>query len=243
MLFLELNLYGNVPENIKTNNYTIRNDVATDEAQVIVPENGLFLELNHEVIHMDTGDVLVENVDYYLTYKSIYAETTYGISAYGGVVITNKDLTGSVILTVHHVGSGFSVYNTTLIRDVLELVDGVPIDVEWGEVDGVPDSVRPNSHSLRAENIAVGYNDMVSMLNQMAIALTKASEKWDSTKIPIGAKITLLNPSTTINLDYWVQLDGSVINKDDYIALFLIMGISGDTFTLPTEANTYVRTN
>ena len=243
MIYTELDLLGDNPDNLITKTYPIRLDVPTNSGQVIVPEYGVFHTAGLVVKHVDTNTVLTRGTDYYLTYYSRHLKAAYDIDGYAGIVLVNKTLTGTISLETQQVGGGYTKFNSTMIKEVVTLINGVPENLDWDALVDAPAVANPNTHSLPAENIATGFKDYVSMLWQVGKALRSVAEKFDNTKIPIGTSITTVLPNPGINLNYWVTADGQTITREDYPAFFLTLDITNDTFVLPNQTNTYIRTN
>ncbi|AFI55339.1 hypothetical protein TSMG0056 [Halocynthia phage JM-2012] len=241
MIYLSLNLSGSNEDNLITKDYPIRFGLATNEGQVIVPEYGVFLTEGLVVTHKDTNTPLTLNVDYYLTYYSHHLKANYDLDGFAGIVLVNKTLTGTLSLTTPYVGGGYTTFNPTAVKEVVELINGVPVELTWDNVVDAPAASNPNTHNLPADKIATGFQDYVAVLWEVGKKLSEVADKADSTKIPIGTEITTVVPNNSLNMNYWVESNGQTITRDDYPAFFLTLAIVGDSFVLTDKSNTYVR--
>lgn len=243
MIYLSLDLVGSNPSNQIKKDYPIRFGLATAEAQVIVPEYGVFHPTGTVVKHKDTDTELTLNVDYYLTYYSHHLKANYDLDGFAGIVLVNKTLTGTLEITPRYVGGGYTRFNPTMVAEVVELIDGIPSELTWDNVVDAPAAVNPNSHSLPAESIATGFQDYTAVLWQVGQKLQEFADRMDNTKIPIGTKIQTVLPNPNLNMNYWVAANGETITRDEQPDFFLVLGIEGDEFVLPDEPNTYIRVN
>lgn len=243
MIYLQLDLAGTNPANTIPREYPIRHNLPTNEGQVIVPEYGVFHSADVEVIHVDTNTALTRGEDFYLTYYSTHLKASYGVDGHAGVVLTNKSLTGTVRIIPKYIGGGYTKFNPTMVQEAVDLMNGVPLDLSWDAVVDAPAKVNPNTHNLPAPAIATGFREYVAMLWQVVKSFEVFASTFNNTRIPIGAKITTVRPSSGLNPAYWIAANGQTINRVDYPGFFLLMSIDSDTFVLPNEANTYVRIN
>lgn len=241
MPHLNLDLTGNNPDNLIMRIYPISQGIPADKGEVFVPEYGVFFTKNLVVKHADTNTTLVLNRDYYLTYYSKHLKSNYNLEGFAGVVLTNKTLTGNIEITCQYVGGGYIAYNPTYIKNTVDLINGVPEALIWDNVLDAPGKANPEGHKVPAENITTGYQDFVAMLWTMLPVIQELAKSQDTTRIPIGAKIEVLEFSQYLNMTYWVKADGSTINRADYPIFFEVLAISGDTYTLPNNPLTLIR--
>lgn len=243
MLYFALDLSGASPEAKRTTTAPIVTGLPTTQGQVIVAPYGVFYPESLVVRHVETDTELVRDKDYYLTYVSRHFALNYDAVGMAGIVLTNKTLTGTVESTAQYVGGGYVRFNPTYVLDVVDLINGKPPTLDWDNVIDAPAKAHPNSHKLPAENIATGYQDYVATLHHLGNIMTQVAQKQDLTRIPIGAKVTTVLPNNKLNQNYWVHADGQELIRTDYPVFFETLEIVEDTFTLPTEANTYIRIN
>lgn len=243
MIYLPLDLVGENPDNVKTKDYSINDPLSVTRGQVIVPEFGVFHPIDLLVIHVDTGSELKLGIDYYLTYYSTHLKAQYDIDGYAGIVLVNKTLSGNVRLTTRYLGGGYIKFNSTVIVDVVELINGVPVSLDWDAVVDAPAKSNPNTHSLPAEKIATGYQDFAATLLQLSNQLKAISESSVGTKYPIGGQVSTILPNTELNPFYWLAAEGQTITREDYPLFFMVLKITSNTYVMPVLTNTYIRIN
>ena len=243
-LSLALNLDGSNKDNLKTQTFTITKGLTADQGGVYVMDYGVFLKAGLKVKHVDTGNMLALNVDYYLTYYSKHLKANYDIDGWGGIVLVNKDLTGNLEITSNQVGGGYVRFNPTYVVDIIDLVNGVPEQIFWDNVLDAPSTVHPNEHNLPADNIATGYQDYVSVLWIVAERVRKIAEINAADRIPPA---TIMETSAAKAFfdgnNYWLYLDGRTIKRSDYPQLFIALGVANgtDTYELPAKPNHIMR--
>lgn len=226
MLTLQLNLDGSNRDNIKTKTYPIRTGVTNTEAGVYVFHHGIAHTKDLVVRHVDTNSVLVKDRDFYLTYYSQHLKHNYNVDGFGGLVLTNKNLTGNLEITANFVGGGYVRYNPDYVVEIVKLVNGVPEQLFWDMVLDAPSTANPNGHKFPAENIATGYQDLVAVQWMLTREIKAFVELKAHDVLPCGIVLeTNATPGYHDVNKYWIELKGQTIARDDYPFLFIALGI------------------
>ena len=169
----------------------------------IIPDAAPFYR-DSFIASIDNGNSLVEGTDFYFVYPFSQAEEATGKEVYGGIVLTDPNLTGRLRLNYRTIGSPWSESRTANIVEGFVSVE-TALQLDW---DSMPEEFPPTPHS---HVLLEGLSGM----DQVYQAL-------------IAIKETLATPGNTIMFDDIADIGTKfvtpVLSKLDLIAANLLSG-------------------
>lgn len=139
------------------------------EFNFIVPKAAPFFATGFKITHVQSKTRLLHGVDYYFTHPFVAAIEVTKEKVYGGIVFTDKSLSGEVDISYRTMGGPFTLDEAKLL-EVLARRHYDPRKLVWGVDVVVPTEFPPAPHQTDGEDL-VGMDDIVTALHALESAM------------------------------------------------------------------------
>lgn len=140
--------------------------------RIIIPKLAPFYLDNFKLYYLDVSSALIpliENVDYQLVLPYVAASRSTGKMVYGGIVINNNSINGTVVLSYQIVGGNFIANSNLVMQQIMELNHN-PKVTYWDAITNIQTQFPSIKHSLDANAIG-NYKDLIDTINSLADSL------------------------------------------------------------------------
>jgi len=161
---------ANAVSNLIPNELQTITAVNADEYHTVVPRYAPFYAADFEVRMNSNPTPLVEGVDYLLVYQYVQATVNLTQPVYGGIVLLNKSLAGTIRFHYRTVGGqwtlGLSPYNVLLSNILVN-----PRQTTWEQVTGTPQIFPVIEHIHVDDEDMTGLADIVESIDALTSAI------------------------------------------------------------------------
>ena len=126
--------------------------INTDQYQFIIPKYAPFFDESIVVKQESTNKVLVKGTDYILTHRYYTASNTLKRDVYSSITFTNKNITGSILVSYATLGGDYTGKSDVLLQ---RLVNDITYhrSVKWEDVVNIPGDFPPKYHVHKNSDI------------------------------------------------------------------------------------------
>lgn len=142
---------GTLATNLKTETHTV-SAINGVNLNYIVPEWAPFFKAGCSIFHVESGEYLVEGVDFIFSHYFQAAEDYIAKAVYGSITLLDPNITGTFKISLQSLGGDLVDATTQLIEDGMSTL----IDLQtvlWDDLPDVPTTFPATEHNHIVEDI------------------------------------------------------------------------------------------
>lgn len=199
-------------------NNRVENEGATindDADRIIILSAGTFYNTKFEIRGVDYEEDIIYEEDYIFNYLHEEATERSGVPAYGVLIITNRNISGKVLISYQAVGGQYANIHDAIERAITDIQSQTD-PIHWDNLIGVPLVFPPEPHTHVMDDLT-GVDGIVSSLDGIAAAIggeypPTIQEIWDAieNRVPNTGQVrrsqSNVNWTVTEDSPLWIQV-------------------------------------
>lgn len=160
---------GVSPANLITGEEHTVTSVNGIDHNYFVADNAPFFNTSLVVVRKETGDILVEGTDYYITHQFVEGVAELGVEVAASVTLIDKSITGTFVLRYQTLGGQYVTAITQAINDGIDALAALQA-VHWDDIVAIPSTFPPTPHTQPLESVE-GVKEIINDMKRIVNAI------------------------------------------------------------------------